>query len=239
MSANNAYQDMFISIQESLDAYDQLVIELEQQRKEAKKLVDAEVYELVQLVKTALESDPRMMELGIADLYWNIQRIPVEYLKQIFCVKDVLTIAKAHQLHDYPCHTCNKSVTFNSRSDMQHWAKYDGRYYPQCDDCKAIEKSQQAEASRLRYEQQAAKLHELKTMPYAAYLKTDHWQDMRYQMMRRARFKCQLCSSSGTLHVHHRTYERRGQEDYKDLIVLCAHCHAKFHDKLPADQGGA
>lgn len=73
---------------------------------------------------------------------------------------------------------------------------------------------------------------ELKTMPYQEYLQTPEWQETRKAMLRKAKYKCQLCYSNGTLHVHHKTYERRGDEDYNDLIVLCENCHAKFHEKV-------
>jgi len=73
----------------------------------------------------------------------------------------------------------------------------------------------------------------LRTMPYAEYLLTDHWKLLRGKCLKRARNHCQLCNSAQSLNVHHRTYERRGCEFLKDLIVLCRACHAKFHDKLP------
>lgn len=74
----------------------------------------------------------------------------------------------------------------------------------------------------------------LARMPYAEYLKTEHWKVYRNEALERAGNRCQLCNSAGLLHVHHNTYERRGQELPRDLIALCANCHAKFHDKLPA-----
>ena len=43
--------------------------------------------------------------------------------------------------------------------------------------------------------------------------------------------KCQLCNKSGELNVHHRTYERRGEESYSDLITLCEDCHTLFHNQ--------
>jgi hypothetical protein len=74
---------------------------------------------------------------------------------------------------------------------------------------------------------------QLKTMPYQEYLKTAHWKLLSEKVKRRAKYRCQLCNAEGVLNVHHRTYERRGHEQLKDLICLCRQCHAKFHDKLP------
>ncbi len=77
-----------------------------------------------------------------------------------------------------------------------------------------------------------APIQDLRTMPYREYLQTDHWQVLRKRMLKRAGYRCQLCNVEGRLHVHHRTYENRGNESYSDLIVLCPNCHAKHHDKI-------
>ena len=70
-------------------------------------------------------------------------------------------------------------------------------------------------------------------LSYKEYLKSDHWKKIRERALRASRYKCQLCNKANTiLDVHHRTYERRGREFRKDVIVLCRSCHVKFHDKL-------
>jgi hypothetical protein len=75
---------------------------------------------------------------------------------------------------------------------------------------------------------------DLRTMLYREYLKTDHWKGIRHEAIERAGYRCQLCNSDRQpFHVHHRTYERRGEEEPEDVIALCAHCHGKFHDKIP------
>lgn len=66
-------------------------------------------------------------------------------------------------------------------------------------------------------------------MPYKEYLRTDHWQGVRRAALERADHKCQTCSASKNLHVHHRTYDRRGYEEPGDVTVLCADCHKTFH----------
>ncbi len=41
---------------------------------------------------------------------------------------------------------------------------------------------------------------------------------------------CQKCEFPHELNVHHRTYERLGQEKIPDdLIVLCRSCHSREH----------
>jgi len=65
---------------------------------------------------------------------------------------------------------------------------------------------------------------------YYDYIKSDKWKKRANDARRRANFHCQICNSSKNLHVHHRTYERLGNEKPTDLIVLCAECHKLFHD---------
>lgn len=72
-------------------------------------------------------------------------------------------------------------------------------------------------------------------MNYQTYLKSAHWQKVRRAALKRAGLRCQICNESGVqLDVHHRTYERLGNEFDSDLTVLCNSCHGKFHDRLPA-----
>lgn len=67
---------------------------------------------------------------------------------------------------------------------------------------------------------------------YADYLKTEHWQTTRDKALKRAGHKCQLCSATSNLHVHHNTYERLGGELPTDLVVLCNECHKTHHGIL-------
>lgn len=72
----------------------------------------------------------------------------------------------------------------------------------------------------------------LASMPYRDFLKTKYWRIVRNYVLYRQGEKCQLCSETQNLNVHHRTYEHRGYEvnHLKDLIVLCRCCHQTFHD---------
>lgn len=81
------------------------------------------------------------------------------------------------------------------------------------------------------FENKKIEVEKLKAMPYKEYLQTDHWKKKRLQALKRYNFRCQTCNSNNKLHVHHRTYERRGEELITDLICLCDKCHSKFHDK--------
>lgn len=59
---------------------------------------------------------------------------------------------------------------------------------------------------------------------YAQYLTSPHWlliQDLVYSAVTH----CQLCWFGHPLNIHHITYERLGNENFEDLIVLCQRCH--------------
>jgi hypothetical protein len=70
----------------------------------------------------------------------------------------------------------------------------------------------------------------LELCDYDLYLKTEHWKIVREMALEHFERRCGVCNSSENLHVHHRTYERRGKEDPRDVIVLCRACHRIFHD---------
>lgn len=68
---------------------------------------------------------------------------------------------------------------------------------------------------------------------YHDYLRSPEWQIRRQWMLALAHNACQFCNATDRLQVHHRTYERLGEELPADLTVLCDDCHARHHQKLP------
>jgi 5-methylcytosine-specific restriction endonuclease McrA len=71
---------------------------------------------------------------------------------------------------------------------------------------------------------------EARSIPYEQYLQTEHWQAMRRLALEAADHHCLLCDADSNLDVHHRTYERLGMEQLRDLVVLCETCHARHHE---------
>ncbi len=144
------------------------------------------------------------------------------------------------------------SISNNEKSMNEYYSLYNPQEWNPtrqwllylCDDCKSHAKAQiEAEDQEIaehrenthRMAQQVRdnRISELRTMPYAEYLKSPEWQEIRIRKLKNAYYLCELCGHKGPMHVHHKTYIRRGEEWDRDLIVLCADCHAKFHDKLP------
>jgi hypothetical protein len=70
----------------------------------------------------------------------------------------------------------------------------------------------------------------LRAMPYREYLATPEWHARAEATYKRFGGRCALCNAPGDLQAHHRTYERRGEEELDDLTALCPGCHALFHE---------
>lgn len=118
-------------------------------------------------------------------------------------------------------------LEIKSQSDLKHTASSPPNGYIDCS-CQKRAK----EGLKRQQEQHLSRLEELRTMPYQKYLQTPEWQEIRHRALRKAKHRCELCAKEGVLHIHHKTYKNRGNEPLTDLIVLCQHCHRKFHDKL-------
>jgi 5-methylcytosine-specific restriction endonuclease McrA len=128
---------------------------------------------------------------------------------------------------------CDAPLTVETRSDLQSFrtdarrGRLFGRAY--CDDCKKRQYEQGAKGRAEAEAQYRERLRDLKTMPYRDYLQSDEWKTTRRRALKRAQFRCQVCNKGESLNVHHRTYERRGEERNDDLLVLCQPCHEIFH----------
>lgn len=66
---------------------------------------------------------------------------------------------------------------------------------------------------------------------YQEYLESPEWAEKRRAVLARAAGRCEACGVEGVpLEVHHRTYERLGDEDVdSDLRALCRACHESAH----------
>lgn len=67
---------------------------------------------------------------------------------------------------------------------------------------------------------------------YAKYINSPAWARKREEFWESLGFKgCQVedCLSKENFHVHHHTYVRLGNEDFEDLVGLCAEHHDDVH----------
>jgi hypothetical protein len=68
------------------------------------------------------------------------------------------------------------------------------------------------------------------TRNYREYLKTRHWEKVKHLYYMKNPRNCGMCESTAILNLHHKTYERIGNEKMGDLICLCSQCHHRFHE---------
>jgi 5-methylcytosine-specific restriction endonuclease McrA len=182
------------------------------------------------------EVDPRLAVDLIDFIYWEMPEISVEMILPLIGARHPSEIKKfiLPQV-GHSCSGCGQDEEeLWSRTAYQAFLRdtKKGRNHWLCESCQQRRDAgwQQAAARR------AVRLQQLRTMPYSEYLRTPEWDETRRAALKRARYRCQVCNRGQTvLDVHHRTYERRGDELARDLIVLCRDCHRTFHagGKMP------
>ena len=68
------------------------------------------------------------------------------------------------------------------------------------------------------------------------YMRSEQWKELKLQVLTLQNNQCKLCSSTKDLHLHHLTYERLGEEELSDFVVLCSVCHQLQHDHYGMDR---
>lgn len=172
-------------------------------------------------------------------LYWIIQELPSKEIAKAFFnthdhgLKEIIGSAKG----TISCDRCKQFIKFKSRTHLKtsidavrKLVKHPEGYTVLCEPCwqemHVIRIEDYERYSRMR----SVRLNELKIMPYSAYLQTPEWKARRQRHLKSSGYRCQVCNSPDQpIDVHHRTYERRGEEQFKDLIALCRSCHELFH----------
>lgn len=70
-------------------------------------------------------------------------------------------------------------------------------------------------------------------MTYREYIKSEAWELKKLQYRRSGLYTgaCKACGSTSGIHLHHRSYQRLGQEYLQDLVELCGPCHMAGHEQ--------
>ena len=63
---------------------------------------------------------------------------------------------------------------------------------------------------------------------YADYVRSPWWREIR-KLKLDQQPTCERCGFWDEINVHHKTYERLGNESLSDLEVLCKSCHGRHH----------
>jgi len=182
----------------------------------------------------------------VAEFYWSTD-LPAKEIARAYGISNspqmVAREAGPGILAGCLCFSCKGAIIVKNRTEAKEkidryenppylWHEDDWRRQLLCRSCENSFYENERRERELQEQAKAEHQHRLRYMPYREYLKSEHWQGVRQQALRRAGYKCQLCNSSRPLQVHHRTYERRGCEWPEDVIALCADCHGQFHQKL-------
>ena len=223
---------------------DQIISIIEDKRE--MEQVAKELHDKANQLVSLISSEKNVTELATY-LYWVYPEIRVKDLAQA-----VVGESSTHKFlnsiksvtANINCDRCNCQIEIKSRTQLNEELKNINKvrwaegYRALCPVCRIEvmeerhkeyeQRDQKYEQSQREYEQ---RLYQLKHMPYHQYLQTPEWKARRQKHLKSARYRCQVCNSPNQpLDVHHRTYARRGQEYFPDLIVLCRECHGIFHE---------
>lgn len=219
-------------VDDQLNYIESLAQELEAAKERHKLELQAIKARLEDAAIKALEYAPngdQALEIA-STVYWKQEAIPTRVIYDFYGIAPQAVAERLYrETYAVPCHDC-KQVFDEVLTSRSHYQNIRRSQLAVCPECEAKRKQRWAEYD-LEEQAKTAEIQRLKTIPYKEYLQSEHWKETRRQALKRAGFKCQLCNQGGMLDVHHRTYERRGEEKNSDLIVLCRPCHAKFHDK--------
>lgn len=70
---------------------------------------------------------------------------------------------------------------------------------------------------------------------YYDYIKSVEWLEKTEDIRNRNGGLCECCNMRYGSDVHHRTYDRLGNEKGADLIHLCRECHSIIHNEFTGD----
>lgn len=183
---------------------------------------------------------PKPIKDGEASqFYWcsevNVSEISEAYFDSSH-VRTFIEFVGPAVLEGQACKKCSGPVYVFSRQDAIYRATWNRE--PVCKQCHTSMTNDASAEFAERLRQREARLKELRYMPYREYLQTPEWKAKREGALKRAKYSCQTCGTGGKLHVHHRTYARRGDEWNADLIALCEECHRIFHENGKLSEKG-
>lgn len=175
---------------------------------------------------------PIAIDDEVRELYWSID-IPTSEIMEAYRIpttRQLATMAGPTR-SEYTCRICSGPLLAYSRQQLRRINSRNNT----CAHCLSViydnrNKEYQAER-RAAIARHLDRVSKLRSLSYTDYLRTDHWVKVRESAIRRAKWRCQACYSSRDIQVHHRTYDRLGEESPSDLMVLCDPCHSVFHSE--------
>lgn len=218
--------------------YDDYIKELQSIEEAKKALLERRKNAISNMLDTINLQDDEEKYNNFKYLYFYTD-ISIKDLKQYIDFKDDLSGYFTAIEEKIKCSICGKEtiVVIKSRREFKDYKEskennFTGDKYTTCKNCIENISENFSNEMKAKIKTEKEEMNKLKKMPYKEYLQTEHWKNKRKSTLKKAKYKCELCNSKDNLNVHHKTYENRGCEMSRDLIVLCEKCHSKFHDKL-------
>ena len=97
---------------------------------------------------------------------------------------------------------------------------------------KHMSKRSERRREKKRKEREEKRKNKKPKINYREYIRSKEWQEKARAIKKERGYICELCGASGkgiVIHAHHKTYERLGNEDNADIMLLCSTCHTAFH----------
>jgi len=77
-------------------------------------------------------------------------------------------------------------------------------------------------------------MNEIEQSTYLKYMRSSAWANKKseFRLANKNNRACYVCNRIGTpdRHIHHRSYERFGNEDLNDLVAVHQNCHSYIHN---------
>ena len=170
------------------------------------------------------ESDEDQRKELVRFLYWHSNLSPTQIQNLTGRNAKQLSATAGPLCFMAQCVTCGSDFTARKTSRNAEYGR-------QCDICTNKERISAHRSFLLDWEPTDHIPESVDKKSYAAYLNSSSWKQKRKIALKRACYRCQLCSQAQTrLEVHHNSYERLGREQIEDLCVLCTSCHKKHHN---------
>lgn len=65
---------------------------------------------------------------------------------------------------------------------------------------------------------------------YKDYINSPEWKDLKVKIGNLRGYKCEICSNTQNLQLHHKTYANLYDEPLEDLQLVCGGCHTNIHE---------
>jgi len=190
-----------------------------------------------------LVEDSLELRANLISLFAQVDEIPISWLDHAFGVngREAWAIAQTEPIFLFWCLDCNEQIHSKGPMHMRRLKRELEALRSSsvgelvstallCDYCTELRLQIHNEEQRLRRLARQARTAQLRKMPFAEYRVQPEWQARRTATLARAGYRCQVCAEhDDRLDVHHNSYERYGDEDPFDLVVVCAQCHELFH----------